>query len=162
MKELSAASTASSVMIGISAAISAGILGVSSGAERRSTAIRAAAPRLVLTRLARLPSPPARNSRRREIVAPAAATQVRHASQRVTSATTCSAAASSSTHSGAALQCLGELVAPVGEHEREHDGNRERARGGHRGAAPSLAGHWWLNAIRSLPPWSGAPSVPIG
>ena len=102
VNEQSAASTASIVMIGISAAISAGIRGVSSGAERRSTAILAAAPRLALTRLPRFPSPPARNSRRREIVAPAAATHVRHASQRVTSASTCSAAASSSTHSGAA------------------------------------------------------------
>ena len=101
VNEVSTASTASIAMIGTSAAISAGIRGTSSRPERFSTAMRAPAPTCALTRLPRLPRPPARNSRRREIVPPAARTHTCHASQRVSSATTCSAVTSSSTQTDA-------------------------------------------------------------
>ena len=47
------------------------------------------------------------------------------------------------------LQRLGELVALVGERDREHDGDRQCARGSRRSAAASLPGHWWRVVIRS-------------
>jgi hypothetical protein len=59
VNDASAASTASMLRIGTSAAIRAGTRGASSGAVRRSTAIRAAVESCVLMTLARLPTPAA-------------------------------------------------------------------------------------------------------
>ena len=101
MKEASAASAISTLRIGTSAAISAETHGVSSGALRRRTVIRAAVASCELTTLARLPSAEAPNRRRRVTVPPAAATDACHASLRETSATICRRAASSRSQTGA-------------------------------------------------------------
>ena len=82
VNEKIAVSAISTLMIGTSAAISAGTCGLSCGAVRRSAAIRAATPSEPLTRLARYPTPAARNSGRRPTVAPVARTHTCHASVR--------------------------------------------------------------------------------
>ena len=74
------------------------------------------------------------------MVAPAAATQVRHASQRLTSATPCSAVASSSTHDRRVAQRLREVVAMPGERDGQHGADDQRPRGGRRGAAAQPLG----------------------
>ena len=99
VKENSPASTPSTAMMGTSAASSGPTEGVSSGDERRSSVMRAAAPTCGLTTLAAQPRPEARKTWRRSTLPPAPWMQPSHASPRATSATICSAIVSSGARS---------------------------------------------------------------
>ena len=99
----------STVMIGTSAAISAGARGVVNGAALRTDAIRTAIPNEPLTMLATQPNAAERNSTLRPTVPPAARTQMVHASVRLSSAPIWSSTESPTRVSGAvrraALNC---------------------------------------------------------
>jgi hypothetical protein len=88
-------------MIGTSAAIRAGTRGLPSPSQRRRIPIRAAVPSWAFSWLASEPMPAAWYSRRRPQVAPAASTDLCHASVRNSCATSCSSAAIPRMYSGA-------------------------------------------------------------